>query len=1229
MVRDRFLSPQEIEELKAQEMTLSQAEERLPRTPEQIEAIYSNGTNVLVSASAGSGKTFVMVERIIDMLKRGVNISQLFISTFTVKAAGELKERIEDKLIKEIAKTQDQALKQHLSAQLGDIQNADIGTMDAFAQKLVNTYGYSLGVSPNFRIMQDKSEQDILKNEVYGDLFTSYMTGPDSHIFKQTVRNFTGQGKDSTGFRQVVYAVHAFSQSTADPKAWLEETFLKSYQVDFDQQVDAYLAPFLQEQDFGKILDQAQGFFRDHLSAVRGQFKKSYKYLANVENLLEALANVNLQAPLDQLQEQLQAVKAITSISRGLTMSIGSCKDESLKAFATDYNQERPNYLAPILDLERALSTVEALRIYQPQALPLLKVLQAFVLDFSAQYLERKKQENAFEFSDIAHLAIEILETDEPIRQLYQDKYHEVMVDEYQDNNHMQERLLDLLSNGHNRFMVGDIKQSIYRFRQADPMIFQAKFQVYDRSEDFQIGKSQGLLIILKENFRSHLEVLAATNAVFARLMDQAVGEITYDQSHFLVAGHAQKAQPAPANRTQVFIYDQGQKEEQESSLGGESTLPELSVGEVKLVVKEIIRLHQEEGVPFDDITLLVPTRTRNDQILATFEQYGVPLVAESGTGHYLKSLEILVMLDTLRTINNPLQDQSLLALLKSPMFHFGEDLLTRISLQAKRGNFYDKLLLSLNRTGDHPDLLTPKLYEQVETFNQVLKSWRTFARTNSLHDLIWKIYNDKFYYDYVGALANGQQRQANLYTLTLRAHQFEKTGFKGLPRFINMIDQIIATDNDLADVEVALPKNAVQLMTAHKSKGLEFPYVFLLNLDKTFNQQDQRSRVILSRHNGVGIQYVADLAERFPEAKFDHVKVAMETLPYQINQRQLHRAMLSEQMRLLYVAMTRAETKLYLVGKGSQEKLADRYQGNRDQERLSIAGRETWTSFQDWFLALKQNFPEDDLGFDLSFISDQDLEEMGSLEPNLPMDVDDQTHNRQSETISQALEALENVEKLNQQYAAAINLPTVRTPSQIKKFYQPLMDEEGMDIMEKRTITPKFDLPSFGKQNQVTGAAIGSATHELMQRIPLKETLSLTDLQVALAQVQAEPAVKKRIDLKKIAHFFQQEALGQEIIAESDKVVREAPFAMLYKDRDSQEEMVIRGIVDGFIRYEDHIVLFDYKTDSYQNPTDLVHRYQGQMDLYAKALRDSFRIQQVDKYLVCLGGKEVVVQAL
>ena len=1203
-----FLTAEAISSLQQKEAQSSKAQKR---TPEQIEAIYSYGNNILVSASAGSGKTFVMVERIIDKILRGITVDRLFISTFTVKAAGELKERLEKKISQALQKATDNDLKTYLNEQLLALQTADIGTMDAFTQKLVNQYGYTLGISPTFRIMTDKSEQDLVKNDVFADLFADYMTGQNQDSFRKLVRNFSGNRKDSSAFRGIVYKIYDFSQATDNPKKWLAEVFLKGARTytDFsaipDQEVMDFLACMHetanQLQDVTDLEDYKQ-------VTAKGTPTANYKkHLNMIEHLHEWAMHFETLYGHDGLGRLAADVADL--IPSGPAVTVAGVKYPVFKTL-----QERLT----------GLKHLETIFKYQSESLPLLELLQAFMQDFSEQYLQAKIQENAFEFSDIAHFAIQILEENPYIRELYQDKYHEVMVDEYQDNNHTQERMLELLSNGHNRFMVGDIKQSIYRFRQADPQIFNQKFK------DFQEHPEHGKLILLKENFRSQSEVLDATNSVFTHLMDESVGEILYDGMHQLVAGSPAQKEAHPENKTQVLIYDTDDSSELASSPEEEQINP----NEVKLVAKEIIRLHNEEGVAFEDITLLVSSRTRNDGILQTFEHYGIPLVTDGGEQNYLKSVEVMVMLDTLRALDNPLNDYALVALMRSPMFSFNEDDLARLALQTNedetRANLYQKLEHALANQGQHAELVTPALRQKLKVFMTCFSKWRDFAKWHSLYDLIWKIYNERFYYDYVGNLPRAEQRQANLYALALRANNFEKTGFKGLSRFIRMIDRVLESENDLADVEVALPKHAVNLMTIHKSKGLEFKYVFILNIDKKFSIQDMMSPLILSRQNGAGIKYLADMREELDTDVFPTVKVSMDTLPYQLNKRELRLATLSEQMRLFYVAMTRAEKKLYLVGKASSEKLVDKYSGKSENNHLPVAEREAFMTFQDWMLAIHEAYKN--LPFKVEFVTDEDLteEKIGQIEVKSAIKPDDLSNNRQSENIAEALDRLEAVEELNAKYQSAINLPSLRTPSQVKKLYEPVMDTDGVDVMAKTDhVKPSFALPDFSKKAKVEATAIGSAMHELMQRISLSQKVTLEDISTALAQVSAEDEVKARIRLENVLDFFENSTLGQLIQQNTDKIYREAPFAMLKEDPESKEKFVVRGIVDAYLLLEDRLVLLDYKTDKYTNSEEIKDRYQGQMALYAEALSKSYHIDQVDKYLVLLGGERLEVVKL
>ena len=1209
-----FLTEEEIKKLQEAEASSSKEQKK---TAEQIEAIYTEGQNILVSASAGSGKTFVMAERILDQLARGVEISQLFISTFTVKAATELKERLEKKISQQIQETDDLDLKQHLGRQLADLPNAAIGTMDSFTQKFLGKHGYLIDIAPNFRILQNESEQLLLKNEVFHQVFEEHYQGENKEKFSSLVKNFAGRGKDERGLRQQVYKIYDFLQSTSSPQKWLSDSFLKGFEeADFAIEKDK-----LTEQ-IKQALWDLESFFRYHLDNDAKEFPKA-AYLEAVQDVLDEIGSLNHESDSQTYQKVLSRVVAISKEKNGRALANSSRKAD-LKPLADAYNEERKSQFAKLGQLADQITILDYQERFHEDTWELAKTFQNFMSDFVEAYRERKRQENAFEFADISHYTIEILENFPQIREAYQERFHEVMVDEYQDTNHIQERMLELLSNGQNRFMVGDIKQSIYRFRQADPQIFNEKFQSYAHNP------KEGKLILLKENFRSSSEVLSATNDVFGRLMDQEVGEINYDSMHQLVFANT-KLTPNLDNKAEFLLYDKDDSGQEEEESDADTKL----TGEMRLVIKEILKLHQENGVAFKEIALLTSSRSRNDQILLALSEYGIPVKTDGEQNNYLQSLEVQVMLDTLRVIHNPLQDYALVALMKSPMFSFDEDELARLSLQKAadkvQENLYEKLLHAQKQTAEQKELIHKPLEEKLNQFMDILDSWRLYAKTNSLYDLIWKIYNDRFYYDYVGALPNGPAKQANLYALALRADQFEKSNFKGLSRFIRMIDQVLEAQHDLASVAVAPPKDAVELMTIHKSKGLEFPYVFILNMDQDFNKQDSMSDVIISRQNGLGVKYIAKVETGAVEAHYPKtIKLSIPSLTYIQNEKELQLASYSEQMRLLYVAMTRAERKLYLVGKGSREKLEAKEYPAANNGKLDGNTRLQARNFQDWIWAISKVFAKDNLNFIYRFVGEDQLtrEAIGELENRSPLQDSSQSSNRQSETIKEALEMLKEVEVYNSLHRAAIELPSVQTPSQIKKFYEPVMDMEGVQIASQTQSTEKkisFDLPDFSTKEKVTGAEIGSATHELMQRIDLSQRPTLASLKDTLKQVQTSPAVRDKINLSKILAFFET-PLGQEILANTGHLYREQPFSMLKRDQKSQEDFVVRGILDGYLLYEDRIVLFDYKTDRYDQPSQLIDRYRGQLALYGEALSRAYSIENIEKYLILLGKDDVQV---
>ena len=1209
-----FLTEEEIQKLQEAEASSSKEQKK---TAEQIEAIYTAGQNILVSASAGSGKTFVMAERILDQLARGVEISQLFISTFTVKAATELKERLEKKISQQIQESNDVDLKQHLGRQLADLPNAAIGTMDSFTQKFLGKHGYLIDIAPNFRILQNESEQLLLKNEVFHQVFEAHYQGENKENFSRLVKNFAGRGKDERGLRQQVYKIYDFLQSTSSPQKWLSNSFLKGFET----------ADFVIEKD--KLTEQIkqalwdlESFFRYHLDNDANEFPKA-AYLENVQLVLDEIGSLNQESDSQAYQAVLARIIAISKEKNGRSLANSSRKAD-LKPLADAYNDERKAKFAKLGQLADQITILDYQERYHEDTWELAKTFQTFMSDFVEAYRECKRQENAFEFADISHFTIEILENFPQVREAYQERFHEVMVDEYQDTNHIQERMLELLSNGHNRFMVGDIKQSIYRFRQADPQIFNEKFQRYAQNPQ------EGKLILLKENIRSSSEVLSATNDVFVRLMDQEVGEINYDSMHQLVFANT-KLTPNPDNKAEFLLYDKDDNGQEKEESQADTKL----TGEMRLVIKEILKLHQEKGVAFKEIALLTSSRSRNDQIILALSEYGIPVKTDGEQNNYLQSLEVQVMLDTLRVIHNPLQDYALVALMKSPMFGFDEDELARLSLQKAEDkvqeNLYEKLVNAQKQATSQKELIHSTLAEKLNQFMDILDSWRLYAKTHSLYDLIWKIYNDRFYYDYVGALPNGPARQANLYALALRADQFEKSNFKGLSRFIRMIDQVLEAQHDLASVAVAPLKDAVELMTIHKSKGLEFPYVFILNMDQDFNKQDSMSEVILSRQNGLGVKYIAKVETGAVEAHYPKtIKLSIPSLTYTQNEEELQLASYSEQMRLLYVAMTRAERKLYLVGKGSREKLEAKEYPAANNGKLDGNTRLQARNFQDWIWAISKVFAKDNLNFSYRFVGEAQLtrEAIGELENKSPLQDSSQADNRQSEIIKEALEMLKEVEVYNSLHRAAIELPSVQTPSQIKKFYEPVMDMEGVEITNQTKSPEKqisFNLPDFSTKEKVTGAEIGSATHELMQRIDLSQQPTLASLKDTLKQVQTSPAVRDKINLSKILAFFDT-PLGQEILANTDHLYREQPFSMLKRDQKSQEDFVVRGILDGYLVYEDRIILFDYKTDRYDQPSQLIDRYRGQLALYGEALSRAYSIENIEKYLILLGKDEVQV---
>lgn len=1181
-------------------------------TPEQEEAIHSQGHNILVSASAGSGKTFVMANRIVEKIKKGIDIESLFISTFTKKAAAELRMRLEKDLKKASYTSQDSGEKQRIKLALQKLPHADIGTMDSFTQKLLRENFNRVDIDPNFRILADQTESDLLKQEVFDELIEQYLSEHpeiketakiDKKTFEKLVKNFS-RDRNIKGFQSVFYTVYRFASATENPENWLNNEFLKGFEFyqRFSDLPESFSEDvFLQLKNF--ILDLQKALTEKNLTGKT--LEKAQIVVDNQEYLLGSLTR------RDYLQ--------FTEIFRSLDFSRWSLKKDEILAESFKSvigTKTDPGLVRNFLEKIKHLSTIEK---YQPEAKVLAENLQKFVLYFYNVYLERKRSENAFEYSDIAHFAIKILEENSDVATAYRNKYSEIMIDEYQDTSHVQEAMLRLLSkNGDgtdNLFMVGDIKQSIYGFRLADPSLFLKKYTAYADEEN------PNQLIRLKENFRSRGEVLSFTNEVFKHLMDEEVGEIIYGEEEELVQGNlVDYPQQLDENfYPQLLIYE-------EEALEDESE--QMSDGEIKIVAQKIKELiASDENLEYKDIALLVRSKTQNNKIEDILKAYDIPVVLDEGRVDFLKSLEVTLILDVLRAIDNPLYDIPLVATLRSPMFNFTEDELTRISLNAGSDTrFWQKLQLS------DGELINKALKAKINSFLERFTSWRKLVNEVSIHELLWKIYTETYYMDYVGALPNGELRQANLHALSIRAESYESAGYKGLFRFIKMIDKFMEQNNDLASVNIKLPQNAVRVMTFHKSKGLEFDVVFLMNLQTKFNQKDLRDSVILTRENGLGMKYTADLKnEAAVETEFPYALVKMETLPYLVNKDLKRNAMLSEEMRVLYVAFTRAKKKLYMVGKIKPKDLEKYGEAKLEKGILPLKYRQAANGFQHWLLALQKAHK---LPMNFKVIKAADLQ---GIDKKFTVYPDFKKLSEDAKKFDKIMNSLSDVKQaraiLDYQYPklAATKLSSIQTPSQVKKrSYEKQLELGNVLPSSEYERVKQLEMLDFG-QHKITAAEIGSATHSFMQYADFSRP-NLFDFQQTLDQMDLLDEVKNKIDLPKILTLFDTD-FGKLLVENVDRTTKEAPFSMLKTDEVAQEQYIVRGICDGFIKFEDKIILFDYKTDYFSNTAQIVEikkNYEVQMELYADALRKAYHVNQVDKYLILLGGpRKVIVERI
>lgn len=1259
----------------------------LPLKPEnshftdgQWQAIYEEGHNILVSASAGSGKTTVLVQRVIEKIKAGTNVDEMLIVTYTEAAAKEMKARIQVAIQESVTSESDMELKRHLTRQVTLINQASISTLHAFCLQVIRRYYYLINLDPIFRLLTDETEILLLKESVWEDV-REELYGEEDTLFKSLTASYSNDRSDA-GLTDLIFSLYEFSRANPRPEAWLEQlSYL--YQVEGNDLTNGVLFKELLKPQILSVLDSLV-----ELSQTAAQLGEGSEELQKQTALIRiewtALQEIQLAINENDYQTAYNYSKQF-EFSRWNSVKKGT--DEAIKETAEEMKLLRDQYKNRFKELTNdyfSASPQEQIDLML-NAAPLVEEMARVTQLFTDAYRQRKDERNLLDFNDLEHLTLKILAqfkkqdwvpTEASMH--YRDKFKEVMVDEYQDINQLQENILRWLAHDQsdqgNLFMVGDVKQSIYSFRLADPGLFLKKYEQYGHHQS-------GERIILAENFRSRGEVLQFTNLIFEQLMDKAVGQMDYDEAAQLVQGFSgfpalQKHHP------ELLIYEKGTTDSEEDSEETESVnwdmrIEDKTEGELLMVGQKIQELIQTQFPIYDkrskttrpirykDIVLLTPTKKNNLVLMEMFKRLSIPLQVND-TQNYFQTTEITIMMSLLKVIDNPYQDIPLAAVLRSPIVGLDENELASIRISQKTGDYYDALKTFYQTYPgiEKASRFTTNLYGKIDVLLTRLNKWRELARRDHLVALIWAIYDDTGFLDYVGGMNSGKQRKANLHALYERAASYEKTSFKGLFQFVRFIEKMQEKDKDLAEpTAISEDEDAVRVMTIHASKGLEFPVVFVLDLTKKFNLQDIKKSYVFNEQYGVGTDY-KDLERRirYPSLPETALKVEKKT------------KLLSEEMRKLYVALTRAEEKLFLVGSYKNEEAAWKEWGVVSSHTPTVLPadiRFTAGSLMKWIGLALVRHPSSENEFtsftarngtitnhsahfavhfyDESVIQEQLISKDVDLDENWLEKLDEQQEKTPTdESIHQTVQKALALMNYTYEHEGASHTTSYQSVSEIKRlFEEPDSDQMvKIDVSQPRNrnryVEDSLDRPLFMTELTVpSNAEIGTATHSVMQAVdlatkPTKESLEALIASLIKAGVLKEEVASK-VNVGQLVQFFAT-PLGNMILDYSKEVHREEPFSLLLEaekiftdmNGDAEDKILIHGIIDGYIELEDHIILFDYKTDRVshygaQAGKNMLEKYKGQMNLYRSALESILNKKVTEAYLCLLETGEII----
>ena len=822
-------------------------------TKEQQDAIYEKGSNILVAAAAGSGKTAVLVERIINkIIKDRIDIDKLLVVTFTNAAASEMRERVLDAIYKKLEDNPDD---DNLQRQITLLNKASICTIDSFCLEIVRHNFYELdNISPNFRIA-DTAEIELLKQEVIEDIFeTKYEE--ENEDFAKLINTYTSY-RDDTPLKELILKIYSYIQSNPFPEKWLNEK-IEMFNLKEDLEKDFADTPWGEE-----LLKEIDDELIDSLTTLENvsnslycepELEKFWQTIRNDIDMLQTLKN-NLET-WDKAYEINQNLKFVTWPRQKVDSEI---KDNA-KIERDEVKKKLSKVLDKILICDSKQANEDIYDMYK-----ILSKLEKIILEFGKEFLKRKRDKNIVDFNDIEHLALNILLKEEngkiiptEVAKRYQEKFVEIAIDEYQDSNLVQEYILNSVSNGNNVFMVGDVKQSIYKFRQAMPELFLDKYQTYQNKEYRK--QEDNLKIQLFKNFRSREKILKFTNIIFQDIMSSILGDIEYNEEEYLNLG-ADYSEINQDLKTEIdiinLVEEQDSEVEEKQEDEEQERLEDIEV-EAKFVANKIKKLIDEKfqvwdrkkntyrDIEYKDIVVLLRSTSN---LAPLYEQeilsQDLPVFSDSSQ-EYLDSIEIQTTMSLLKIIDNPIQDIPLVTVLRSFIGKFSDDELVQIRLSDKFDDFYTCMKKASIDVGK-------ELKEKIENFLGKLESWRKEQEYLALDELIWKIYMDTGFYNYVGLMPNGNLRQANLKMLFQKAKKYENANFKGLYNFINFIDKLKLSSGDLGSAKlIGENDNVIRIMSIHKSKGLEFPVVFLSSTGKQFNLMDLNQNLLLHQDMGI-----------------------------------------------------------------------------------------------------------------------------------------------------------------------------------------------------------------------------------------------------------------------------------------------------------------------------------------------------------------------------------------